>query len=111
MGEITYNLFISGPEYARYYFALRGLRNTPERKIPRYYLDLQISAPSRIVQNFSSHGIEIRSKKLKAAAHAGTPPSKRGSPNQFPPMPGEPGLSISMPNRMPHEKRPVTSIN
>merc|ERR1719233_2466487 len=44
--EINYNLFISGTEYARYYFALRGLRYTHEYKIPRHYLDFQMGGRS-----------------------------------------------------------------
>eukprot|EP01084_Bolivina_argentea_P052306 96079_1 len=39
---LQYDLYISSSEYARYYFALRGLKNTKTEHIPRYYLDMKI---------------------------------------------------------------------
>jgi len=58
--EINYNLFISGTEYARYYFALRGLRYTHEHKIPRHYLDFQMGGRSLEER---TRGIQERSSK------------------------------------------------
>mmetsp|Transcript_8645 Transcript_8645/g.14215 ORF Transcript_8645/g.14215 Transcript_8645/m.14215 type:complete len:481 (-) Transcript_8645:238-1680(-) len=41
---LQYDLYISSSEYARYYFALRGLKNTKTEHIPRYYLDMKIAS-------------------------------------------------------------------
>jgi len=40
--EISYDLFVSGSMYARYYYSLRGLRYTSEKDIPNNYLDIQL---------------------------------------------------------------------
>eukprot|EP01083_Nonionella_stella_P023947 66250_1 len=40
---LDYDLYISSSEYARYYFALRGLKNVQTEHIPRYYLDMKIA--------------------------------------------------------------------
>jgi len=42
LSEMGYDLFISGTMYAKYYFALRGLRYTNEHQIPRNYLDFKL---------------------------------------------------------------------
>jgi len=75
--EINYNLFISGTEYARYYFALRGLRYTHEQKIPRHYLDFQMGGRSleeqvRLVQEKCSNKVKATSSK-SSPLHYGTP--------------------------------------
>ncbi len=41
---LDYDLYISSSEYAKYYFALRGLKTTKVERIPRYYLDLQLTS-------------------------------------------------------------------
>jgi len=42
LSEMGYDLFISGTMYAKYYFALRGLRYTNEHQIPRNYLEFKL---------------------------------------------------------------------
>jgi len=91
--ELNYNLFISGTEYARYYFALRGLRYTHEQKIPRHYLDFQIGGRSleersRLVQERS----EIRhgSPKGSPADYGTSIPTKS---MQIPVLPNSHGNS------------------
>jgi len=38
LGALSYNLYVSGSTYARYYFGLRGLRDAPPpRAIPKHY--------------------------------------------------------------------------
>lgn len=71
--ELNYNLIISGKEYARYYFALRGLRYTQEQKIPRYYLDFDVAG--------GASSIEERSRKLGMDEQKGRHLGVRGSPN------------------------------
>jgi len=97
--ELNYNLFISGKEYARYYFALRGLRYTHEQKIPRYYLDLNLAG--------GAGSIEERSRKLGFDEQKGRHLGLRGSPN---PRYGSPRES---PGRLPASRaqrvRPSTS--
>lgn len=44
--EMSYDLFVSGSTYARYYYALRGLRYTSENEIPENYLDIQLKKKS-----------------------------------------------------------------
>jgi len=44
--EISYDLFVSGSMYARYYYSLRGLRYTSEKDIPNNYLDIQLKKKS-----------------------------------------------------------------
>lgn len=41
--EMGYDLFVSGSMYARYYFALRGLRYSNEHQIPRNYLVFKVA--------------------------------------------------------------------
>jgi len=79
--EINYNLFISGTEYARYYFALRGLRYTNEHKIPRHYLDFQMGGrsleeQSRIVQEMSAKNILTNSPKSSPVDYGTSTPTK-----------------------------------
>ena len=51
LNALEYDLYISSSEYARYYFALRALKNTKITQIPRYYLDTKI---------VNSKGIELK---------------------------------------------------
>jgi len=44
--EMSYDLFVSGSTYAKYYYALRGLRYTHENQIPENYLDIQLKKKS-----------------------------------------------------------------
>jgi len=44
--EMSYDLFVSGSMYAKYYYALRGLRYTNENQIPKNYLDIQLKKKS-----------------------------------------------------------------
>jgi len=44
--EMSYDLFVSGSTYAKYYYALRGLRYTHENEIPENYLDIQLKKKS-----------------------------------------------------------------
>lgn len=79
--EINYNLFISGTEYARYYFALRGLRYTHEHKIPRHYLDFQMGGRSleertRIVQERSAKSVLVNSPKSSPVDYGAATPTK-----------------------------------
>jgi len=79
--EINYNLFISGTEYARYYFALRGLRYTHEHKIPRHYLDFQMGGrsleeQSRIVQERSVKNVLVNSPKSSLVDYGTATPTK-----------------------------------
>jgi len=79
--EINYNLFISGTEYARYYFALRGLRYTHEHKIPRHYLDFQMGGrsleqQSRIVQERSAKNVLVNSLKSSPVDFGTSVPTK-----------------------------------
>jgi len=46
LNEISYDLFVSGSMYARYYYSLRGLRYTDEKDIPNNYLDIQLKKKS-----------------------------------------------------------------
>jgi len=56
--EMSYDLFVSGSTYARYYYALRGLRYTKENQIPENYLDIQLkkksNRPKRIPLQYNS---------------------------------------------------------
>merc|ERR1712228_68103 len=57
--SLQYDLYISSSEYAKYYFALRGLKNTKTEHIPRYYLNTKI-AKKRVpqqqnIQNSDDH--------------------------------------------------------
>jgi len=95
--EINYNLFISGTEYARYYFALRGLRYTNEHKIPRHYLDFQVGGRSleersRLVQERSEKRNLYNSPKSSPADY-GTTPTKS---MQIPALPNSSGKSRFM---------------
>jgi len=95
--EINYNLFISGTEYARYYFALRGLRYTNEHKIPRHYLDFQIvgrslEERSRLVQERSEKR-NMFSLPKSSPADYGTTPTKSV---QIPTLPNSSGRSRFM---------------
>jgi len=79
--EINYNLFISGTEYARYYFALRGLRYTHEHKIPRHYLDFQMGGRSleeqvRLVQERCSNKMQATSPKSSPVDYGTSNPTK-----------------------------------
>jgi len=79
--EINYNLFISGTEYARYYFALRGLKYTHEHKIPRHYLDFQMGGRSleeqtRIGQEASEKNVLVNSPKSSPVDYGTAIPTK-----------------------------------
>merc|ERR1719433_599013 len=126
--QLNYNLFISGSDYARYYFALRGLRNTPEKRIPRHYLTLQIPQ-TKTDEDFSN--IEARSFKLDSSNRERSPnpllaagpsdekkePLLKAQTTGFQPPPMHmnrlpENLSHSLPNVMPHEphKKPTMPI-
>eukprot|EP00483_Globobulimina_turgida_P011562 UN11584 len=60
---LQYDLYISSSEYARYYFALRGLKNTKTLHIPRYYLDMKIAKNNEKIK-YKKHSMSL-SKKTK----------------------------------------------
>jgi len=60
LNEMAYDLFVSGSMYAKYYFALRGLRYTDENQIPRNYLDFQLGTTQRVSLGLGS---QLRVKK------------------------------------------------
>jgi len=60
LNEMAYDLFVSGSMYAKYYFALRGLRYTDENQIPRNYLDFQLGKTQRVSLGL---GNQLRFKK------------------------------------------------
>jgi len=79
--EINYNLFISGTEYARYYFALRGLRYIDGYKIPRHYLDFQIGGRSleersRLVQAISDKKKRMYSPRVTTPDYGTSTPTR-----------------------------------
>lgn len=45
LGDLNYSLHIKSSDYARYYFAMRALRDENVKNIPKYYLNLGIGAP------------------------------------------------------------------
>ena len=53
--SLQYDLYISSSEYAKYYFALRGLKNTKTEHIPRYYLNTKIAKKRAPKQSLSSN--------------------------------------------------------
>ena len=59
---LDYDLYISSSEYAKYYFALRGLKNVKCQKIPRYYLDMKITPLSNNNNNNNSNNNNSTSK-------------------------------------------------
>lgn len=60
LNEMAYDLFVSGSMYAKYYFALRGLRYTDENQIPRNYLDFQLGKKQHVSLGL---GNQLRFKK------------------------------------------------
>jgi len=60
LNEMAYDLFVSGSMYAKYYFALRGLRYTDENQIPRNYLDFQLGKKQHVSLGL---GTQTRFKK------------------------------------------------
>merc|ERR1719233_2243896 len=79
--EINYNLFISGTEYARYYFALRGLRYIDGYKILRHYLDFQIGGRSleersRLVQAISDKKKRMYSPRVTTPDYGTSTPTR-----------------------------------
>jgi len=52
--EMSYDLFVSGVMYAKYYYALRGLRYTNDNEVPKNYLDIQLKKKAKIHQGMGS---------------------------------------------------------
>jgi len=67
LNEMSYNLFVSGSMYAKYYFALRGLRYTDENQIPKNYLDFQLGKKQRVRLGL---GTQLKFKKRKHPSSA-----------------------------------------
>lgn len=63
LSEMGYNLIVSGSMYAKYYFALRGLRYRNEHQIPRNYLNFQLGK-KRV-----SIGLGIKGKQTERDFH------------------------------------------
>ena len=63
---LSYDLYISSSEYAKYYFALRGLKNVDSAQIPRYYLDTKVlsSKMSKSKSQSSPSGSPSQTLKL-----------------------------------------------
>jgi len=71
LNEMAYDLFVSGSMYAKYYFALRGLRYTDEKQIPRNYLDFQLGTTQRVSLGMGSHSQLTFKKKPSSTALRG----------------------------------------
>lgn len=135
LNALQYDLYISSSEYAKYYFALRGLKNTKTEHIPRYYLDTKIAKKrrdrssgssesslamneslSRKTRDFEQKSIMNHAKNLKFQSPSSMDPQGDASllmeEAKYPPMEySSPVETTSMENRKDSMQSMLSNVN
>jgi len=75
---LDYNFFISGPEYAKYYFALRAVRQKAQN-VPRLYRDLKIGVPRLLDDQMKNTNLNDRPRDFHSTAPSESSPVQENS--------------------------------